>query len=195
VSQLAVDPRDPSTIYVLKDDNTSTRVLLRSRDGGEHFESIGRSNALTLAVNPYDSSLHVGKTASADAFVAAFGPDGDMFYSSFAGGSSAEVGDSVVTDTAGNIYLAGLRSSGDFAIGYDGRTFVSRIDESGYSVDLGASSSSNILGMPCRAITVAPDGAIIAIMQSTEAGMPVRYAAQEQLKGGTDLYVVKWYPH
>jgi len=41
---------------------------------------------------------------------------------------------------------------------------------------------------------VAPDGAIIAIMQSSEAGMPVRYAAQEQLKGGTDLYVVKWYP-
>jgi hypothetical protein len=48
--------------------------------------------------------------------------------------------------------------------------------------------------MPCRALAVAPDGALIALTIATQDGLPVESAVQKRLAGSTDLYLVKWYP-
>ena len=193
VVQMSVDPRDPTLIYLARDNNR-VQVLLRSTDGGATWAPMGSPGASALTVNPADGSVQVGAIASADAYLAVFDPDGAAVFTSFAGGPEAEMGDAIVRDPAGRIWVAGFESEGNLAVAYDGRTFVRRVDVRGEAVHLGGSTSAGVLGMPCRALAVAPDGALVALMSTAADGLPVQSAVQEGMRGSADLYLVKWYP-
>ena len=185
---MAVDPHNPAAIYVLR------AGLLRSADGGQTFETVSSQPFTAMAVNPQDSSVHVGTTASADAYVAEFDPTGALIYSTFIGTPAAERGDAIALDASGRIYIAGFRSPGSLDVEGDGTTFVARADDPGDSVTIGASTIAVLLDMPTRGITIGPDGGIIVVMTATQAGLPVQNATQSNLNGASDVYLVKWMP-
>ena len=192
-SQISVDARNPASIWILSGDLVKTQ-LLRSKDGGQSFEIVSTGILSAMAVSPFDSSVHLGGLATADAFVLKFAPDGTLLYSTFAGTPAPERGDSVALDRAGNIYVASFRANTPY-LGYgDGATVVTRVGDAMDSVDLGGSTNSTVLSMPSRAMTIAPDGAIVAVMIATQAGLTVQNAVQPDLNGASDVYLVKWYP-
>ena len=192
-SQIALDARNSSTIYVLQASAFGTN-LLRSDDGGQSFNIVSKQPLTAIAVNPFDSSLHAGTTASADAYVAEFDPSGTLLYSTFIGTASAERGDGIALDSSGNIYIAGFRASGNLSVVSSGTTFVSRADTPGVSIDIGASTAVTVLDMPSRAIAIGPDGGIVVAMIATQPGLKVQNATQSNLKGASDVYLVKWMP-
>ncbi len=184
-SKIAVNARNASTIYVLEAVGSAS-ALLRSDDGGQSLNIVSKQPLMAIAVNPFDSSLHAGTTASADAYVAEFDPNGTLLFSTFIGNASEERGDGIAVDFSGNIYIAGFRSPRT--------TFVSRADTPGDSIDIRGSTSTTVLDMPSRGITIGPDGSIIVVMIATQPGLPVKNATQSDLKGASDVYLVKWMP-
>jgi hypothetical protein len=87
--------------------------------------------AYDIAVDSAGNAYVTGVTTSADfptanAFQAAYGGNADAFvtkinaggtallYSTYLGGSSDEVGQSIAVDSAGSVYLTGYTGSGDF---------------------------------------------------------------------------------
>jgi hypothetical protein len=196
-AQIAVADTDPATIYVLSGFASQVQ-LLRSDDGGDSFQIVGPANLTAIAVNPFDSSLHAGTMASADAYVAEFGPDGTLLYSNFIGGPNSERGEGIAVDASGVPYIiavtgtpvAGLSSN--FTTPYQATAFVASGDGS-YSTTLGPTTSFTVLDMPSHGITIGPDGSIIAVMIATTPGLPTTPdAAQSYLSGASDVYLVKW---
>jgi uncharacterized protein (TIGR03437 family) len=57
-----------------------------------------------------------GPPAAADAFVMKLGPDGDLIYSTYLGGSAHDVGVSIAVDDGGSAYVLGTTDSADFAV-------------------------------------------------------------------------------
>jgi hypothetical protein len=97
---------------------------------------------------------------STDCFVAKFGPDGTLAFSTFLGGSSAEEAGTggIVVDGAGNVYVTGLTGSGNFPItnAYQAQlkgwadAFVTKVAPTGallYSTYLGGSSEDRGYGI------------------------------------------------
>jgi len=199
-AQIATDANHPSTIYVLAGSVTSGLSLLRSDDNGDSFQSVNTPTLNTIAVDPFDSSLHAGTTASADAYVAGFGSDGTLLYSNFVGTPAAERGEGIAFDPAGTAYITGVTgtgvygapSSSSLSTPYQANAFVSSADGS-YSVIIGPSTSFTVLDMPSHGIAIGPDGSIIAVMIATTSGLPTTAnAVQGDLNGATDVYLVKW---
>ena len=202
VQQLAIDPRNPSTIYALRVNNDShvSPQLLRSDDGGDTWQGSDASNLNSMAVSPSDSTLHAGTSASADAFIAEFDPSGALVYSTFLGGPAAERGDGIAVDSSGAVYLIGFLAdnvgpvSTSFAITYDGVSYLARAGDGGYSMPIGRTTSATVLSIPSRGIAIAPDGGIITVMMAAADGLPVQNAVQQNLHGISDAYLVKLMP-
>lgn len=109
-----------------------------------------RSTDFPITTGAYQSVLR----GSSDAFVTKLSSGGDsLIYSTYLGGSGAELGGGIAVDSEGNIYVAGETTSADFpttSAAYDrgynggGDIFVSKINPDGttllYSTYLGGNS-------------------------------------------------------
>ncbi len=190
-TQIAVDTRNPSTIYLRSGFPNSQ--LLRSDDGGQSFQIVNTASITSIAVSPIDSSLHAGTTATADAYVIRFDPTGTLLYSNFIGTTDVERGEGIAVDSSGTAYIVGFRGPGNFALPYTGSAFVARADGSAYSI-LGPSTTATVLSTPSHGIAIAPDGSIVVVMIATTPGLPTQNAVQTYLNGGSDVYLVKFQP-
>ena len=197
--QIAIGPGNPATIYLLSG-SPSPLHLLRSDDGGDSFVKIDTPPLTTIAVNPIDAALHAGTTASADAYVAQFAPDGTLLFSTFIGTPTAERGEGIALDASGSPYIVGITGPGltdpsipnALTTPYVGNTFVASGDGS-YWATIGPTTSQTVLDMPSHGITIGPDGSIIAVMIATAPGLVTTpNAVQNYLNGASDVYLVKW---
>lgn len=192
-AQIAIDAANPSTIYLRS--GSFPAQLLRSDDGGQSFRVVSRNQINFIAVNPFDSSLHAGTTGAPTAYVIEFDPAGTLLYSNFIATPNAERGEGIALDSSGTPYIIGFGGAGPggFALPYTGTAFVARGDGT-YFANIGPSTSATVLDTPSHGITIAPDGSIVAVMIATTAGLPVQNAAQANLNGASDVYLVKFVP-
>ena len=105
----------PPAIY-LGTDQVSLQGLLKSVDGGVTWTSAGfaGNTVNALAVNPANAAtIYAGLNRGRDAFVATLTPAGQLYFSSYIGGSGADQGNSIAQDFL-NAYMAGSTSSPDF---------------------------------------------------------------------------------
>ena len=108
-------PYSPPAIY-LGTDQVSQQGLLKSTDGGVTWNSVGfAGNSIdALAVNPVNpATIYAGLNRGRDAFVTTLTPAGQLYFSSFIGGSGADYGNAIALDFF-NAYMAGSTSSSDF---------------------------------------------------------------------------------
>src|SRR5205823_5334202 len=116
--------------------------------------------------------------------------DPTLVFSTYLGSSGEDVGNSVVTDSAGNVYITGRTTSNDFPV-VDGwqdfragarDAFVTKYSPTGemlYSTYFGGSGAENALGIGLDA-----SGAIYVTGVTSSTDMPVKNAAQSTYGGG-----------
>ncbi len=150
--------------------------------------------------NPFQSKCGSCGSNVSDAFVTVINPTGSAYvYSTFLGGSGADVGDAIAVDSAGNAYVTGLTgSSTDFPLksplqpNYGGGTndaFVTKFNSNGsallYSTFLGGSAGD--LG---ASITVDGFNNVYITGQTNSNDFPTVNPTQSAFGGGdTDAFV------
>jgi len=165
------------------------------------------------------TSTSANNYCSQDAFVAKVNlspTGGELLYSSFLGGTASDEGKAIALDSAGNIYVAGDTSSGDFPTVNPAQTspctpntgcttaFVSKLSASGtalqYSSYLGGDN-----GDWAKGIAVDSDGSAYVLGTTQSRNLPVIDPVQPGSGGGTcssfgsfrlcyDAFVVKLTP-
>ena len=170
-------------------------------DAGGRIWLVGRSESSNLPVTEAASQLGTG--GGADAFIAAFAPDGsELFHSSYLGGSADDTAYAVALDLEGNAYIAGRTESADFPLldplqreyGGAGDAFVAKIafDGSGlvYSTYVGGRETDAALG-----IVVDDDGNVYLTGSTASPAFPLVDAVQPAhggaIAGESDAFVVK----
>jgi len=146
---------------------------------------------------PLANAIQGAINGTFDAFVAKLNAAGSaLTYSTYLGGSSAESGDGIAVDVAGNAYVTGLTRSADFPLngaiqgtfgggGNPDDAFVTKLNAAGssliYSTYLGGTSDD-------RGTDIAVDSSGNAyVMGDTEsADFPLASALQGAFGGGTD---------
>ncbi len=151
---------------------------------------------------PTRNPLQPNYGGSADAFVTKLNATGtDLIYSTFLGGSGLDVGAGIAVDSAGNAYLAGETTSGNFPTrnafqatpGGGSDSFVAQLDPTGtalvYSSYLGGSSTD-------RAHSIALDstGKVYVTGETSSGNFPVVDAFQATSGGAKDAFVAKFDP-
>ena len=145
-----------------------------------------------------------------DAFVTKLNPTGTaLVYSTFLGGSLADLGAGIAVDSSGNAYVTGQTNSTNFPLasatqgtfgGGSTDAFVSEINSAGsaltFSTYLGGSQDED-LGGNYGAIAVDNAGAAIYVSGNTDSTdfppvPPTPGAYQTANGGGTDAFVVKY---
>ncbi|HYE15515.1 MAG TPA: SBBP repeat-containing protein, partial [Pyrinomonadaceae bacterium] len=122
ISDIVINRTTTSTIYAA----TTGGGVLKTTNGGDSWApaNAGLWNPVvtSLAADPTDSSkLYAGTQGGArtesDAFALKLSPAGDaLAYSTYVGGSADDEGRAVAVDSAGNAYLSGQTSSGNFPL-------------------------------------------------------------------------------
>lgn len=100
---------------------------------------------------PTKNALQPALKGDFDAFVAKFGPDGTLVYSTFFGGTGNESGDAIAVDAAGAVFLAGTTALGGFPVknafqptpGGSGDAFVAKIASDGRSIEFASYLGGN----------------------------------------------------
>jgi murein DD-endopeptidase MepM/ murein hydrolase activator NlpD len=193
--------------------NTSGSALVYSTYLGGNNADIGLAIAVDSSGNahitghsastnfPTANALQPTLTGSLDAFVTKLNANGSaLVYSTYLGGSGAQIGLGIATDSSGNTYIAGETSSNNFPTasplqaalgGGDGQdAFVTKLNANGsvfvYSTYLGGPGFDS-----GRAIAVDSSGNayITGVTQSTN--FPTANALQATLKGDYDVFVTK----
>ena len=153
VNVLAADPAHSGTLYA-----GTVSGVYRSTDSAATWQpanlGMSSSNILSLATDPQSGTLYAGADARSDGFVTKLSADGStIIYSTFFGGSGADSVQSIVTDAAGDAYLAGSTTSADLPSKDGFRTsdgslgFAAKFDPAGgllWSSQVGAGVPSSI---------------------------------------------------
>ena len=160
-------------------------------------------------LNALQSAL-AGPFGAYDAFVTGFTADGELLYSSYLGGSKADLGYNIALDRERNIYLTGVTSSTDFPTENPlqgtyggppvlcvqeicGDVFVAKLNRTGsaliYATYLGGRDDEAGLG-------IAADAAGNAYVTgfTTSTNFPTRHAQQRRNAGDSDAFVLKLNP-
>jgi hypothetical protein len=130
-----------------------------------------------------------------DGFIAKFGSDGSLLYSTFLGGAAWDAADQIVVDAAGGVYVAGATSSLDFPTvapfdpdfsGGQHDAFVAKLEPDGsalvYSTYLGSAGSDWASG-----IAVDGSGAAYVSGRAGRGGFPTTHHAFDvTYNGGPD---------
>ncbi|HEY5043844.1 MAG TPA: SBBP repeat-containing protein [Verrucomicrobiae bacterium] len=107
----------PPTLY-LGTDQASGQGMLKSTDGGTTWYAAGPAGDTinTLAVNPaFPATVYAGLNGGRDAFVATLTPSGQLFSSTYSGGSGLDQGNAVAIGFT-DAFVAGSTASSDFPI-------------------------------------------------------------------------------
>ena len=169
--------------------------------------------ALGIDIDNFGNAYVVGDTLSvdfpnvgsivpfggfADAYVAKFGPAGDIKYTSFIGGGVSDNGMAIAVDNSGNAHITGLTFSDNFLlvqpvqnhIAGQFDAFVSTIDATGtrvmFSTFLGGSGSDRGL-----AIAVDRAGNIVVVGDTYSSDFPTVKPIQAELRGERDIFVAR----
>lgn len=156
---------------------------------------------------PSVGALQSSSGGGQDAFVLKLSAGGNVMYSTYLGGSGGtaglpESGAAIAVDAAGNAYVAGVTSSGNFPIlnavqsrpaGGVTDAFVARLNSSGnalmYSTYLGGSSVDYATAI---AIDAAGSAWVAGYTASTD--LPVKSAVQAANGGSYDAFVTQFSP-
>lgn len=166
--------------------------------GGNAYVTGSTQSSNFPTANPIQKSLNGGS----DAFVAKLNPQGaSLVYSTFLGGSSADSGQAIAIDSAGEAFVTGFTLSTDFptvtplqSSGGAGDAFVTKVNSTGsallYSTYLGGSAED-------RGLAIAVDGAgdafVAGVTQS--ADFPTTPGAYQTTPGGaSDAFVTEINP-
>jgi hypothetical protein len=112
VEHIAIDPSDPSTIYV-----GGRNGLFKTIDGGAHWfsSSLPKTEIRSVTIHPATSAVYIGAAAGTEGFVAKLNPSGSgLVFSTFLGGLGNDNPRGVTVDSSGNVYVTGYTSSVDF---------------------------------------------------------------------------------
>ena len=166
--------------------NTAGDVFVTGYTGSDDFPTLGG----------YDTSLD----GSSDVFLTRFGPDGDLRWSTYLGGSGGDLGQAITAYGEENVYLTGCTNSADFPTpgGYEtdlkggNDAFVTKFSIGGalrWSTYLGGHSNDTGYGITADAAEN------VYVTGETWAGdFPVLDAADETLDGDYDAFVSKFNP-
>ena len=113
LSRVAVDPKNPSTVYV-----TDYDLLFRSTDAGETWSQLSLPNSITpqtIFISSADSRVFLGIYSPNNVFVTKWSADGSqVLYSTYLGGSGRDGASGIAVDANGSAYITGGTSSSDF---------------------------------------------------------------------------------
>ncbi|GEM_PF-1625519 len=196
--------------FVTKIANDGTAIIWSSYLGGTSYEE-----GIGLAVGG-DSSVYVtGNTMSGDfstnggfqtsygggqdGFVTKVSPAGNsLAWSSYLGGGSADYGEGVAVDGAGNAYVTGYTQSGDFpssggfdaTLGGSQDAFITKVAAAGSSLAwssyLGGSGSEK-----GRDLALDGSGNIFLTGETDSSDFPTANPVDGTLGGGRDAYMTK----
>jgi photosystem II stability/assembly factor-like uncharacterized protein len=216
VSSLALDPKNPSTIYAgLQKSSTGFTAgrhfegaqggVLKSTDGGNHWTlaGLGDVSVNALAVDPEaPANLYAGAYGDIDIFVSKLNPDGSsLIYSTYLGGRAEDSCLAIAVDAAGNAALTGGTTSLNFPsldafqpgkAGGSSNTdaFVALLNAQGrglvYSSYLGGSAED--VGL---SIFVTATGAAYVTGITDSSSFPVVNPFQQTYGGASDAFVVR----
>ena len=105
----------PPTLY-LGTDQASGQGVLKSTDGGINWNATGPAGDTinALAVNPaYLATVYAGLNGGRDGFVTALRHNGQLYSSTYIGGSGSDQDNAIALDFT-DVYLTGTSGSGDF---------------------------------------------------------------------------------
>lgn len=190
---LLIDPKVRSTIWAATPDG-----VLLSRDFGATWAApptdLAHSGLQRLAAGS-DGSIYaiVNSVSNTDAFALKLDPSGSkILYSTYLGGSGADLGQGIAVDNAGRAYIAGYTSSFDFPIAnalqprpgglFD--AFVSVLDPTGarlsWSTYLGGADNDH-----GGSIAVDPRGDVHLAGWTISPDFPLRQPAQARFAGNS----------
>ncbi|MEI9953447.1 MAG: SBBP repeat-containing protein [Pseudomonadota bacterium] len=160
--------------------------------GNSYIAGYTASNLFTL-VAPFQAASGGG---GSDAFIAKFDASGSVVYSTYLGGSGADVAYAVAADVAGNAYVTGVTFSTNFptasplqaAAGGKQDAFVAKFNAQGsalsYSSYLGGSQDDYGQG-----IAVGSTGGVFVVGVTFSSNFPRLAALQASLNGTSDAFV------
>jgi len=159
-------------------------------------ETASSNFVITPETSPYQPRSAGGST---DVFVTKMSPTGDVFFSTYLGGSGQDWGWSIKVDSNGSAYVAGGTSSTDFPLknpyhsSYGGGTFdgyVTKLTADGsalvYSTYLGGNGNDDV-----RGVQVDAAGSVYLSGITSSTDFPLANAVQAQNRGGQDAFVTK----
>ncbi len=152
---------------------------------------------------PVTNAIQSSHSGLVDMFAAKIDPSGNrLLYSTYLGGAGIEGASSIAVDSAGNLYLTGLTSSGDFRTvnplqaSHGGGlfdAFVAKLNTSGtqiiYSTYLGGGGED-------RAFRIAVDsgGSAYVTGDTDSTNFPITNGAQQVNGGSSDAFAAKLNP-
>jgi len=165
---------------------------------GNAYVTGGTASADFPIVNAVQS-VHRGPVGGSDAFVTKINAAGSaLVYSTFLGGNSGDIGNSIALDERNNAYVTGVTSSTNFptvnplqsTLAGTQDAFVAKINASGtalsYSTYVGGSGSDQ-----GNEITVDARGNAYVTGVTDSSNFPVAAPLQPALAGGQDGFVLK----
>ncbi|MFN7172998.1 MAG: SBBP repeat-containing protein, partial [Fimbriimonadaceae bacterium] len=146
---------------------------------------------------PKAAALQSSLAGGRDAFVLKLSASGSqLLFSTYWGGSHADLAQAVTLDGSGNVVIAGYTSSWNFprvhsAVGHSGGddVFVARFSGSGVALQsrlLGGIQNDRAMG-----VAVDPSGFVWLTGETASANFPLQSAIQSQLRGAMDAFVTK----
>jgi hypothetical protein len=181
-----------------KTDDQSAYAVTVDRGRNVYIAGATDSHDFPL-VRPLQSRFGGGAT---DAFVMKLSPDGKVLFSTYIGGSDADVAHAIAVDQKGDIYVAGDTRSTNFPIvnafqarnGGDVDVFVAKLSSDGskliYSTYIGGSN-----GERGNAIAVDSAGNACVAGYTNSPNFPTEAALQNAFAGGNaDAFVLKLSP-
>lgn len=158
----------------------------------------GRALSINLPVT--GSAAQATNAGGVDAFVAKFGPTGNLLYSSYLGGSEDEEATAIAIDGSNNIWITGttnstnFRTAGNPALGSNSGgkdAFVAKFDSSGqllYSTYLGGAADDFGYG-----IAVDPSSSAWVTGSTTSTNFPLAGTPVQASTGGlSDAFVARF---
>ena len=189
---------DPTVVYISYIrggfDDVVSHIAVDS-DGNAYVT--GRTNSLSIATGNAVQNTFKGGTS--DAFVTKFNSEGKVVYSTYLGGSFADIGTTIAVDSSGNAYISGITSSSDFPVfnslqaNYGGGlsdAFIAKINPTGdaliFSSFLGGARTDVGSG-----IAVDADNNIYLTGFTDSADFPLQSPLQNAIAGSSDIFVIK----
>jgi plastocyanin len=194
---LTIDPGFVYSTYLGGEDVDRGHAIAADSSGNAYVTGLTHSLDFPIA-NAYQP-VHGNDDELADSFVTKIGPNGTMVYSTFLGGDGHDIGEGVLVDGSGNVYLSGSTGSSDFpatAGAYQGTPrggfdiFITKLNSAGsgliFSTYLGGSSGDAGAGL-----AVDSQGNVYVAGTTNSQNYPTLNAVQTQLNTVQDVFVTK----